>query len=339
MNIITPLLIPTNYGDVSQCALSTLPQRFVLGVNTGHTGSDTLSTEACYHDDGSSNLVAWNFEGGHVTADSTQLSTYGLKGWYASLTNMSDAERDAKALEMVERRYLPDMVVSAAQSVGSAAVASATYVDIGHHVNLGYLEPVVSWFAQRSLLSKLTYVRLRRHRYATVRSWMSMSPSMTACGDYGSIDHLAPSAGLYHLCAAVHHAVLPVPAGVWERLDTVQRNLWFIDEIEARWQRVVTQYPSMGRHVIEWCSYDDYDAQLPDYAHLIGGPGLAPQACKDTTSHHQNWTDAVYNDSYVASRDEEYALLMGLKEVVDGSTVWTVKGQSVLATQQAVLCP
>eukprot|EP00966_Prymnesium_polylepis_P135774 3138283-Prymnesium_polylepis.2 len=68
-----------------------------------------------------------------------------------------------------------------------------------------------------------------------------MSPSMTACGDYGSIDHLAPSAGLYHLCAAVHHAVLPVPAGVWERLDTVQRNLWFIDEIEARWQRVVTQ--------------------------------------------------------------------------------------------------
>jgi hypothetical protein len=42
---------------------------------------------------------------------------------------------------------------------------------------------------------------------------------------------------------------------------------------------------------------------------------------------------------YVASRDEEYALLMGLKEVVDGSTVWTVKGQSVLATQQAVLCP
>jgi hypothetical protein len=53
----------------------------------------------------------------------------------------------------------------------------------------------------------------------------------------------------------------------------------------------------MGRHVIEWCSYDDYDAQLPDYAHLIGGPGLAPQACKDTTSHHQNWTDAVYNDS------------------------------------------
>eukprot|EP00966_Prymnesium_polylepis_P052235 1209559-Prymnesium_polylepis.1 len=85
-----------------------------------------------------------------------QLSTYGLKGWYASLTNMSDAERDAKALEMVERSYLPDMVLSAAQSVGSAAVASATYVDIGHHANLGYLEPVVKWFAQRSLLSKLT---------------------------------------------------------------------------------------------------------------------------------------------------------------------------------------
>jgi hypothetical protein len=264
---------------------------------------------------------------------------------------------------------------------------------------------------------------------------MSMSTSMTACGDYGSIDHLALSAGLYHLCAAVHHAALPVPTGVWERLGTVQRNLWFIDEIEARWQRIVTQarsartamavwcaarrcpkrrlaarrkaqqqtgiaivrvgfehsrfvvpsappcratqYPRMGRHVIEWCTYDDYDAQLPDYAHLIGGPGLAPQDCADTTSHHKNWTDVVYNDSvrdhvpvlpcqgsvpphdcvptpappladdargrassqYVASRDEEYALLMGLKEVVDGSTVWTVKAQSVLATQQAVLCP
>jgi hypothetical protein len=37
--------------------------------------------------------------------------------------------------------------------------------------------------------------------------------------------------GMFVLCPLAHPVRLQPPDGVWAKLDAVQRNLWFIDEV------------------------------------------------------------------------------------------------------------
>jgi len=192
-------------------------------------------------------------------------------------------------------------------------------------------------------LSTLALVRIRRHRYATVRSWLSTEPPTAPCGglasDRGAV---AASTGQYHLCPLVHSVVLAPPAGVWERLDAAQRNMWFIDEVEARWQRLLAKHPSTERLELKWCAPTDFSTLLGEYARFVGGTDLtALDECKQPQAELIDAlpADGAYNDTYLAGRDEEYLRLMGLTSTVSNGTSWTARAQTILATQQSVLCP
>ena len=151
---------------------------------------------------------------------------------------------------------------------------------------------------------------------------------------------VTPENGMFVLCpddtsALGHPSVLTPPPGVWAKLDSVQRILWFIDEVEARWQNLLARFPGVGQHNITWCQSTQFVAQIPDFARLLGGDDLTPQKC-ESHLHTQSNLKRAFNETYIAARDAEYARLMGLTEL---SGDWTAKGRSVLAVQQSVMCP
>jgi hypothetical protein len=44
--------------------------------------------------------------------------------------------------------------------------------------------------------------------------------------------------GMHTLCPLRHpDIVLRPPEGQWARFSRAQKNMWFIDEVEARWQQ------------------------------------------------------------------------------------------------------
>ena len=62
----------------------------------------------------------------------------------------------------------PPHIVAHCNDSPAGSLSQYTYVDVGHMNLQGFAEPLAEYFAERGDLSALTFVRVRRHRYATV---------------------------------------------------------------------------------------------------------------------------------------------------------------------------
>lgn len=152
------------------------------------------------------------------------------------------AAHDAAAARHVRRQLLPAL----AARLAAAGDAAHTAIYTGH-VPLAYgLGPALA----DALGTRLRVVRLRRERLATVVSLMALGPPeedawtadvavpAVAAGVAGG-GAGASSRGLrWFPVPSAPFVALRVEAPVWSRLNRFQRYLWYVDDIECRWQRL-----------------------------------------------------------------------------------------------------
>ena len=183
---------------------------------------------------------------------------------------------------------IPDMLVEAMRGLASSD-GSRTIVDLTHQVNLGLLEALVSLLQPR-----ISFVRIIRSRYDTVRSFMN--ESKVPCG----------SDVAWTLCPLYHpDSVLKVSNTTWAKLSASQRNMWFVDEVEARWQRLLLTYPSLPHLTVNWCNRDQLLKARVAVADFIGGGVLSPKPCSSHTHGQKNLSDFV-----LAADDARYKTLV-----------------------------
>lgn len=152
------------------------------------------------------------------------------------------AAHDAAAARHVRRQLIPALAarLTAAGDVAHTAVYTG-------HVPLAYgLGPALA----DALGTRLRVVRLRRERLATALSLMALGPPEE---DAWTSDVAVPAvaAGLagggagtssrglrWFPVPSAPFVALRVEAPVWSRLNRFQRYLWYVDDIECRWQRL-----------------------------------------------------------------------------------------------------
>ncbi|KAJ8613491.1 hypothetical protein CTAYLR_002160 [Chrysophaeum taylorii] len=197
----------------------------VFGVHTGHVGSRSLGKGACILAD----EISFVFEYDQIYNDSSYpWDSNGMNMWYA------DSKRGS-AMHLLETTILPNYLLLSKPN-------QHLIVDFGHNLNLGFLRPLAAVLGDR-----VAFVRVVRHRYDTCRSFMS--EGKVPCGK-----------GMWTLCPTKHpHIALPPPRGVWNGLTPWQKVMWFIDEVEARWQRLLADFPDIDRLLVHWCDGLDFE--------------------------------------------------------------------------------
>jgi len=321
-----------------QCSYKNVPEKFVFAMTSGHAGTLTLSNADCYEpttEDGTDMKqmpIIFNFETNQLYDDDDATPTDGgIKYWAAMLKNTTDEEEAVLGKQMANSTFVPDMLMYARHKLEkkmhlhSEPESKLTYVDMGHHVNVGLLGPIVDVLGT----DRVHVVRVARHRYDTVRSFAS--EAKIPCGAETSNGHLRN--GRFNLCPSVHKTVLEPPPGVWEKLDYDQRVLWLIDEVEARWRRLLDTHPDLPHLELSYCRSEDFTEKVRiPVAELIGDGSIRPKEC--ATHHHtksQNKKVQVLDNEQLAAKDTEYWKLMQydsrpeLKRLIE-------------ETQQAKLC-
>jgi len=263
---------------------------WVYGVSTGHSGSQSLSAKSCYG--GMKQGFAFGFEANWRYGDSGKNHVadphpiLGIQALYAAARTRDEAGHLME--EFAQQVLIPDQMLGAAGKEPGAE-GNHTIIDIGHHINLGLIEPLAALLQPR-----VRFVRLIRSRYDTVRSFMY--ESKWPCG-----------AGRWTLCPQWHVGVVlePPSEAAWDGLSSVQRNLWFVDEVEARWQRVLERHPLVPRLTMRWCTSEQFTSGWRAVAAFIGGGALTLQKC----SHHHHGS-ANLSDAELADADTEYRRAM-----------------------------
>jgi len=163
---------------------------------------------------------------------------------------------DVAAARHVRRALLPALRERLAAASAAAAAPAATTAVYTGHVPLAYgLGPALA----DALGGRLRVVRLRRERLATAVSLMALGPPeedawtadvavpadapAAAAGAAGAPAGRPPSTrGLrWFPPPSAPFVALRVGAADWARLNRFQRYLWYVDDVECRWQRLRTR--------------------------------------------------------------------------------------------------
>jgi hypothetical protein len=278
---------------------------WVFGVSTGHAATTTLSQWGCYAPTNATafnRTISFQFEasapgtGHHVYGDYNDGSCVlgacqeGLKAWYASIGGQTHADRRAVSERLTRSVVLPNMLINAATYLHGQV---RTVVDLGHHINLGLLPPLVTLLSQ-----KLKVVRVIRSRYDTIQSFLREGKA--PCGK-----------GMWYLCPLWHpDSALPVETATWGNLSLAQRNLWFVDEVEARWQRLLRAGAARFTHLtVKWCDAEQLHRARQVIAEFIGSGSLRPDDEKCWQRTHGG-TKATTEGEDLSAADAEYKALM-----------------------------
>ena len=261
--------------------------RWYFGVSTGHAASTTFSSKMCFDDDREHTPISWQFEANHNYGDRRKAhSSHGLKTWYEGLLPLnasgSPSTVGSATASLVSTVLVPDMLLK--------ATGHKTVVDLGHHVNLGLLEPLVA-----QLNPQVRFIRIIRSRFDTVRSFMG--EDKVPCSQ---------TEGMYTLCPLKHPEVaLPVSRLTWAKLSDMQRVLWLIDEVEARWQRLRRAHPILPHLTVNWCTGEQLAVAWRAVADFIGEGHLSPKACPPRV--HDKYD---VSDEELSVQDAQYQSIM-----------------------------
>jgi len=106
------------------------------------------------------------------------------------------------------------------------------WADTGHQITLGMMEHLID-----ALGSQIRVVRLRRHRLDTAASFSGDANKKDPC-------KYAPNENHMHYCPFNKVARIQLPrAAMWDSLNLFQKYLWWVDEVEARWQWILRTRP------------------------------------------------------------------------------------------------
>jgi len=206
-----------------------------FGWSTGHVGSTSLSTSRAYASSATRSMrsFAFRFEilrrnkgsarffieaNGTVAYQTDTVRAY-LSSSVAKIFIRMDRASDAKGLKRVPKR---------------------AYVDFGHH-SLFFIEGLLDAYPRSPIGSpRPRLVRIRRGRFETALSWCDMPGCNTL--DATAENRLAPIGRSYSFSPHLSYPVrLAMPLQLWSQLTPTQKVMWYIDEVEARWQMLRAQ--------------------------------------------------------------------------------------------------
>ena len=269
--------------------------RWVLGVSTGHVATATFSKQKCYRPVLKSRFT-FDFEASHSYGDQAgehahhPAAAAGIKVWYQRLAVLNASARRLESRRFVQQVLIPDMLLTALKATTEGAT-NLTFVDMGHHINLGLMEPL-AWL----LRPAISFVRVIRSRFGTARSFFA--EKKWPCG-----------AGMWTLCPTTHPDIVLMPTDqVWSSLSPVQRNLWYIDEVEARWQRLLSTSPGLSHLTVRWCNRAQVEAAWASIASFVGDGAIHPETT--CTFHEHGSESANISDEALVVEDRQYDVLM-----------------------------
>ena len=127
----------------------------------------------------------------------------------------------------------------------------------------------------------MRYIRIIRSRFDTVRSFMG--ENKVPC---------AQREGMFTLCPLKHPDIeLPVSRLTWAKMSDAQSILWYIDEVEARWQRLRRAHPVLPHLTVNWCTGEQLQVAWRAVADFIGDGHLKPKACPPRVHDKYNISD------------------------------------------------
>ncbi len=233
---------------------------FVFGFSTGHVGSTSFSDSRLYN---LSNVIIM-FEGKYKHKSILRFTT---KAKWKSYNHSFE-------LEFVKSLYMPFLL--------SIRKKHATLMDLGHN-NLYFVEALIEYFSLQTHY-RATFVRIRRDRYESARSLSFSSPLKPL-----------PSicAGWHYLCPLdrKEDVILhPLSTHSWNTFSIIQQAFWFIDEVEARWQRALKEYPNTHRVEVYWSSQVEgsFDAAASVIGSVLGLVAYSPNNTDDNINNMDN---------------------------------------------------
>jgi hypothetical protein len=205
------------------------------------------------------------------------------------------------------------------------------HIDLGHHIIMGLGDSLARLISP----DRLAFIRLRRNRTSTAISFYSSQA--IPCGGYYNSSEANLGHGMFVLCPWDHGSIIlqndDSAYEKWEQLTDFQRCLWYVDEVEARWQMFIQKYPDLVYLETDpWNTGADLMNILSDSATFLEGLlrkthralGSVHVLPKNTTSKGHAHTSAK---DYLKDRSEEikqYTSIMAyssnVKKLLQGST-------------------
>lgn len=221
-----------------------------------------------------------------------------LTEWYNDAA--SDTDREMRENEIVRLFYLkswstgqwPGMASKKAHapqctSTGHVQTPSSSAVVVGHDI-LYYYRGILNVLPSEGL--DVLFVRLRRSRYEIATSWLSHAKRKDGC-----------FRGSYRYCPleATDSIILKVPPEKWKRLSSFGKGLWYVDEVEARWQTDIIRSGHAVQRTVPFQNRCDANTSAP----LARPTGAVTYA-------EINWSK--YNQSSFSGVEHTMAQLLGL---------------------------
>jgi hypothetical protein len=215
--------------------------RFVFGFSTGHVGTTTFASYGAYElEDIKANRVSLLFERAGVPGN-----TYKKPSWTLE-----------SEIQHVEYYYGPELMGNVTHA------SSMVRVDLSHS-NLFFYRGLLNVLNKNNC--SFSFVRIQRNRHELA---VSMSTEHRKAVDFFSRDYFR-----YHPFEGEDRVILQIPGGnaTWDAFSMAQRVLWVIDETEARWQWILSEYPTIKFRVVKWSKIDDNIADaVATIANVIG---------------------------------------------------------------------
>lgn len=257
------------------------PPRYIFGISTGHAGSTSLSNVRSYSGSLKRNIT-FRFE--------EYFLGFG-KWWTWAGTKPSLEEQETK----VRHDYkLPiDNLLDSEHT--------QTYLDLGHHNLLGMLRTMPKVFGD-----DVFFIRFRRDRVHTAYSFSK----------YGH--PLCKNA--FRVCPLTDSYLLSPQSGnwtedAWRSMTKVQQHLWFIDEVEAEFQRLLRENPDVS--YLE-CNWSDDLGHCFELVSSMLGLQVAENGGVNVMHHTYGGLDRRERDRIV-QLDEDYRNVMAYTDAVNNS--------------------
>ena len=175
-------------------------------------------------------------------------------------------------------------------------IGASVYVDTGHQVVLGMLEPLI-----QELGDSVRVIRLRRDRLATAASFAGDPTKKDPCRYTFKEDYL-------HYCPFNKVSLLqPVTPAHWDKMNLFQKYLWWVDEVEAQWTELVERYEGVFRYMELDFSGPLSERQVSSMADFLG-VSYEPKFMHKTSVNHHN--TAGFGKIWMKLKDVEYRGMM-----------------------------
>jgi hypothetical protein len=290
---------------------SNMYMNLYIGFSTGHCGTTTLSNVKV----GTNTKV--------LTTNLNPLATYDYKdpdSVVAFVYEKADVRYqryaagfdEKKEYEHVRKTYIPyvitklsgskvsDKVKTKAKSAGG--VVNVTAADMSH-ASLNFYKGLVRYAKENGKWMNLHFVRIRRDR---IESAISMSSSESFIKhDYYRYNPLENR----------ENVINKVSPEMWNDFHIVQKALWFVDETEARWQKLLRDEPWLPHTETFWGNrWSEKGSSIMKVARTIAN--LTGTVCNADLPHARVHAGATRKENMtlymdVLRLDKEYQRMMG----------------------------